>query len=196
MSKILNDEGLDLVFRVARTHNDWRDQDVSDAVLEAVYDLASMGPTSANCSPMRLVFVRSKAAKECLLPALLEANKAKMMAAPITVIVGYDSEFYDRLPELFPHADARSWFVGNDQLIEQTAFRNGTLQGAYLIVAARALGLDCGPMSGFDNAEVDRLFFPGGRVKSNFLCNLGYGDPSALFPRSPRLAFDEACRFE
>lgn len=196
MSKILSDEGLDLVFRVARTHNEWRDQEVSDTVLEAVYDLARMGPTSANCSPMRLAFVRSKAAKERLLPALIEANKAKTMSAPITVIVGYDTEFYDRLPELFPHADARAWFVGNDQLIEQTAFRNGTLQGAYLIIAARALGLDCGPMSGFDNAEVDRLFFPDGRVKSNFLCNLGFGDPSALFPRSPRLAFNEACQFE
>ena len=196
MSTILTDQSLDLLFRAARTHNAWRDQPVSDALLQAVYDLARMGPTSANCSPMRLVFVKTKAAKERLLPTLIEGNKEKTMAAPVTVIVGYDTEFYERLPELFPHADARSWFVGNDQLIEQTAFRNGTLQGAYLIIAARALGLDCGPMSGFDNAEVDRLFFPDGKVKSNFLCNLGFGDPSALFPRSPRLAFDEACRFE
>ncbi len=196
MAKILDDEVLDLLFRSARTHNAWRTREISDVALEAVYDLARMGPTSANCSPMRVIFVRSRAAKERLLPALLEANKAKTLAAPATAIIGYDLDFYERLPELFPHADARSWFVGNDQLIEQTAFRNGSLQGAYLILAARALGLDCGPMSGFDNERVDREFFPQGRVRSNFLCNLGIGDPAGLFPRSPRLSFDDACRFE
>lgn len=195
MGKILNDEALDLLFRTARTHNAWREQEVTDTLLQALYDLAKMGPTSANCSPMRLVFVKTEAAKEQLLPTLLEANRAKTLAAPVTAIVGYDTSFYERLPELFPHADAKSWFAGNDQLIEQTAFRNGTLQGAYLVLAARALGLDCGPMSGFDNAEVDRLFFPEGKIKSNFLCNLGFGDPEGLFPRSPRLSFDDACRF-
>ena len=193
MGKILNDEALDQLFRAARTQNAWRDQEVSDTLLQALYDLAKMGPTSANCSPMRLVFVKSKTAKEQLLPTLLEANRAKTLAAPVTAIVGHDTSFYERLPELFPHADAKSWFVGNDPLIEQTAFRNGTLQGAYLMLAARALGLDCGPMSGFDNAEVDRLFFPEGRIKSNFLCNLGFGDPKGLFPRSPRLSFDDVC---
>ena len=129
------------------------------------------------------------------MPALLEGNRAKTMAAPVTAVIGYDTEFHERLPALFPHADAKSWFVGNDDLIESTAFRNGSLQGAYVMLAARALGLDCGPMSGFDNEAVDRLFFPEGKVKSNFLCNLGYGDPAGLFPRSPRLAFEDACRY-
>ena len=195
MTKILSDEALDLLFRSARTHNAWQDRAVSDTLLEALYDLAKMGPTSANCSPMRLVFVKSQSAKERLMPALLEGNRAKTMAAPVTVIIGYDTEFYERLPALFPHADAKSWFVGNDDLIESTAFRNGSLQGAYVMLAARALGLDCGPMSGFDNEEVDRLFFPDGKVRSNFLCNLGYGDPAGLFPRSPRLGFEDACRY-
>ena len=194
MSEILSDAGLDLIFREARTQNAWQDKPVNEVLLQAVYDLAKMGPTSANCSPMRLVFVTSPEAKERLRPALIEGNVEKTMAAPATAIVGYDTEFYEQLPRLFPHSDARAWFVGKEALIETTAFRNGTLQGAYLMLAARALGLDCGPMSGFDNAAVDRAFFPGGKVRSNFLCNLGYGDPEALFPRSPRLDFDEACR--
>lgn len=194
MSEILNDAGLDLLFRDARTHNEWQDKDVSDVLLQAVYDLAKMGPTSANCSPMRVLFLRSKEAREKLRPALIEGNVDKTMAAPVTAVLGHDLEFYEHLPKLFPHADARSWFVGKEALIESTAFRNGSLQGAYFILAARALGLDCGPMSGFDNAKVDAAFFAGTKVKSNFLCNLGYGDPSNLFPRSPRFAFDDVCR--
>ena len=194
MSDILNDAGLDLLFREARTHSDWTDREVSDVLLQAVFDLAKTGPTSANCSPLRIVYVRSAAAKERLKPALIEGNVEKTMAAPVTAILGHDLEFYEQLPKLFPHTDARAWFVGNDALIETTAFRNGSLQGAYFIMAARALGLDCGPMSGFDNAAVDRAFFPDGTIKSNFLCNLGYGEPSKLFPRSPRFDFDEVCK--
>ena len=193
MSKLLSDEGLDLLFRQARTHSHWREAEVSQVLLEAIYDLAKMPPTSANCSPMRVVFVRSPEAKERLRPALMAGNVDKTMAAPVTAIISYDTRFHERLPELFPHTDARAWFEGNDALIEQTAFRNGTLQGAYFIIAARALGLDCGPMSGFDNAMVDREFFPDGWVKSNFLCNLAYGDASKLHPRAPRLDFGDAC---
>ena len=195
MGKILSDEGLDLIFRAARTHRAWRDGEISDVLLEAVYDLAKMGPTSGNCSPMRLVFVRSAEGKERLRPALDAGNVEKTMRAPVTAIVGHDMEFYEKLPRLSPHVDARSWFVGNDPLIAETAFRNGSLGGAYFMLAARALGLDCGPMSGFDRSKVDAAFFPDGRVRSNFLCNLGYGDPDALHPRAPRLEFAEACRF-
>ena len=191
---ILSEHGLDLVFRNARTHTHWLDRPVDDETLRALYDLMKWGPTSANCSPARIVFVRSREAKERLRPALSAGNVDKTMAAPVTAIIGHDLRFHDHLPRLFPHADARSWFAGKDELIRTTAFRNGTLQGAYLIVAARSLGLDCGPMSGFDNARVDAEFFPGGAVKSNFLCNLGYGDPAKLHPRNPRLAFDETCR--
>ncbi len=194
MSDILNDAGLDLLFRDARTHNGWTDKEVSDVLLQAVFDLAKMGPTSANCSPQRIVYVKTQAGKEKLKPALMAGNVEKTMAAPVTAILGYDLEFYEQLPKLFPHTDARSWFLGNDELIEATAFRNGTLQGAYFILAARALGLDCGPMSGFDNAMVDQAFFPDGKVKSNFICSLGYGDSSKLFPRSPRFDFDEVCK--
>lgn len=194
MSNILSDAGMDLIFREGRTHSAWRDQAVSDVLLEAVYDLAKMGPTSANCSPMRAVYVRSPEAKARLKPALSEGNVEKTMAAPATAIIAYDLEFHEQLPKLFPHADARSWFTGKADHIRETAFRNGSLQGAYFILAARSLGLDCGPMSGFDNALVDQAFFPDGKVKSNFLCNLGYGDPDKLHPRSPRLAFDEACQ--
>ena len=193
MSTTIDDHALDILFREARTHNGWLDRPVSEDVLRAVWDLARMGPTSANCSPARIVFVTSPEAKERLKPCLMEANVAKTMAAPATAIIGHDLRFFDRLPELFPHTDARSWFVGNDDLIESTAFRNGTLQGAYFMLAARALGLDCGPMSGFDNAMVDERFFPDSDVRSNFLCNVGHGDAAALFPRSPRLAFDDAC---
>ena len=196
MASPLNDKALDQLFREARTYNGWLDKPVGDDVLHRLYDLVKMGPTSANCLPMRLVFVRTQAAKERLRPHLAPANVEKTMAAPVTVIVAHDLEFYERLPELFPHVDARSWFVGNDELIRTTAFRNGTLQGGYLILAARSLGLDCGPMSGFDNAKVDALFFPGEEVKSNFLLNLGYGDPAKLFPRSPRPTFEDICRVE
>ena len=191
---ILSEPALDVVFRNARTHTHWLERPVDDDTLRALYELLKWGPTSANCSPARIVFVRSREGKERLRPALSAGNVDKTMAAPATAIIGHDLRFYDQLPRLFPHTDARSWFAGKDELIRTTAFRNGTLQGAYLIVAARALGLDCGPMSGFDNARVDAEFFPGGTVKSNFLCNLGYGDPAKLHPRSPRLAFDEACR--
>lgn len=189
----LDAAALDVLFRDARTHNGWQDRPVAAELLRAVWDLAKMGPTSANCSPARVVFVVSAAAKEKLKPCLAPGNVDKTMAAPATAIIGHDLSFYDRLPVLFPHTDARAWFVGNQALIDSTAFRNGTLQGAYLILAARALGLDCGPMSGFDNAKVDATFFAGTTIKSNFLCNLGYGDPAKLHPRAPRLEFDEAC---
>jgi len=192
---MLSDEGLDLIFRNARTHKVWLDRPVPDELLRRVYDLARLGPTSANCSPMRLLFVKSREAKERLRPALNPGNVDKTMQAPVTAIVAHDLEFPELLPRLFPTADMRANFVGKPELIATTAFRNGSLQGAYLMLAARALGLDCGAMSGFDNAKVDAAFFPDGRVKSNFLCNLGYGDASKLGPRPPRLPFDDACRF-
>lgn len=187
---------LNSLFLDARTHNSWRQTPLDSDLLRRLWDLARMGPTSANCSPARIIFVVSDEAKERLKPCLMEGNVAKTMAAPATAIIGADQAFHDRLPELFPHTDARSWFAGNDALIAETAFRNSTLQGAYLMMAARALGLDCGPMSGFDGAQVDAAFFPGTQVKSNFLCNLGYGDGKDLFPRSPRLSFEEACRID
>ncbi len=191
--KMINDEALDLIFRSARTRNGWEERDVSTALIQAVYDLTKWGPTSANCSPARFVFVSSPEGKEKLKPFLAEGNVGKTMSAPVCVIIGHDMSFPDKLPQLFPHTDAKSWFEGNDALIEETAFRNGTLQGAYLMIAARALGLDCGPMSGFDKAGVDGAFFGGTNVKSNFLCNIGYGTDKDLFDRSPRLSFDEAC---
>ncbi len=192
----LDDRALDQIFRAARTHNKWQDRPVPDATLRELYDLLKWGPTSANGSPARFVFVRTPEGKAKLKPALSAGNIEKTMTAPVTVIVAYDSAFYEKLPYLFPHADAKSWFAGNDALAAETAFRNGTLQGAYLIVAARALGLDAGAMSGFDQAAVDAAFFAGTSWKSNFLVNLGYGDPAGLFPRSPRLSFEEAVRFE
>jgi 3-hydroxypropanoate dehydrogenase len=193
----LDAPGLDLILREARTHNGWTDRPVPDETLRALYDTLKMGPTSANCSPARFVFVRSEQAKQRLLPALSRGNSAKTMAAPVTAIIGFDTHFYDRLPELFPHdQSARSWFTSSEKLALETAFRNGTLQGAYLIIAARALGLDAGPMSGFDNAKVDAAFFEGTTIKSNFICSLGYGDPSKVFKRSPRLPFEQACRIE
>jgi 3-hydroxypropanoate dehydrogenase len=195
VSNILSDASLDQMFRNARTHRAWLDQEVSDVLLEAVYDLAKMGPTSANCSPMRVVYVRSPEAKARLKAALSEGNVAQTMAAPATAIIAHDLEFFERLPKLSPHTDARARIVGKSpEYIRDTAFRNGSLQGAYFIMAARALGLDCGPMSGFDNEVVDREFFPDGKIKSNFLCNLGHGDHDRLRPRAPRLDFDEACR--
>jgi 3-hydroxypropanoate dehydrogenase len=186
--------GLDLLFREARTHNQWRDQKVPDETIHNLYDILKFGPTSANSSPARFVFIRTKEGKEKLAPALSSGNTEKTMTAPVTVIVAYDPKFFHKLPQLFPHnADAISWFTSNDSLAATTAFRNGTLQGAYLMIAARSLGLDTGAMSGFDNAKVDEAFFSGNGWRSNFLVNLGYGDPAGLFNRSPRLAFDEAC---
>ena len=196
MAERLNAAALDQLFRGAHTHRYWIDRPVDDAVLRELYELLRLAPTSANCQPLRLVFVKSAAAKEKLRPCLSPGNLRQTMAAPATAIVAYDLEFYEKLPHLYPPADARSWFVGNATLIETTAFRNSSLQGAYLILAARALGLDCGPMSGFDNAKVDAAFFPDGKLKSNFLVNLGYGDASKIAPRAPRLDFDEACRIE
>ncbi|MBK8208772.1 MAG: malonic semialdehyde reductase [Rhodospirillales bacterium] len=192
--KSIDTAALDILFRDARTHYNWQDKPIALETLHAAWDLAKMGPTSANCMPARIVFAISQEAKEKLRPALIAGNVDKTMSAPATAIVAFDLAFYDNLPELFPHADARSWFVGNQELIQSTAFRNGSLQGGYFMLAARAVGLDCGPMSGFDNAQVDAAFFPGSTVRSNFLCNLGYGDASKLYPRSKRLSFDEACR--
>jgi len=189
----INQESLDQLFNNARTHNAWQDKPVEPDLLRAVWDLTKMGPTSANCSPARIVFVVSDEAKARLKPHLIEGNVEKTLAAPVTAIIGSDQKFYDRLPELFPHTDARSWFAGNDPLIASTAFRNSTLQGAYFLLAARALGLDCGPMSGFDNDAVDAAFFAGSDIKSNFLCNIGYATGEDIFPRSPRLDFDDAC---
>jgi 3-hydroxypropanoate dehydrogenase len=190
----LNEEALEQLFTKARTHNGWLNRPVPDRLLREAVDIAKWGPTSANCSPMRVIFVRSQEAKERLAPALSAGNLAKTMAAPATAIVAYDLNFYEYLPRLYPAADAKSWFAGNEELIRQTAFRNGSLQGAYLIVALRALGLDVGPMSGFDNAKVDAAFFPDSAVKSNFLINIGYGDESKLYPRGPRFSFDEIAK--
>ncbi len=193
----LDDRALDQLFRTARTHNKWQDRPVPDAKLRELYDLLKMGPTSANACPARFVFIRTPEGKAKLKPALSAGNIEKTMTAPVTVIVAHDLRFYEKLPVLFPHApDAKDWFTGSASFAEQTAFRNGSLQGAYLILAARAVGLDAGPMSGFDNAKVDEAFFPGSSIRSNFLVNLGYGDPSGLCPRSPRLDFEEAARFE
>ena len=189
----LSDEDLDVLFRKARTHISWLDKPVSDDQLRQIYDLMKWGPTSANCLPARILFLRTREAKERLRPALSPNNVDKTMAAPVTAILAYDLKFFEHLPRLFPNnPTAREWFA-NPQFAETTAFRNGSLQGGYFILAARAQGLDCGPMSGFDNAKVDAEFFPS-TVKSNFLCNLGYGDHSKLFQRNPRLEFDEACK--
>lgn len=204
----LGNDALDQIFRQARTHNAWLNKPVTDETLRQLYDLMRWGPTSANSSPARVMFLRTPEAKERLLPALSPGNVEKTKSAPVTTIIGYDLRFYERLPRLFPHnlkmSDA---FANNPELAEATAKRNSSLQGAYLIIAARMLGLDCGPMSGFDQAKVDHEFFGAGReargyteeffptthVRSNFLCNLGYGDPAGLYPRSPRLNFEEAC---
>jgi 3-hydroxypropanoate dehydrogenase len=185
---------LDQIFGAARTHSAWLPRRVPVEKLREIYETARMGPTSANSSPARFVFLESAAGKARLLPALAPLNVEKTKAAPVTVIVAWDSEFFEHLPKLFPHAGMRSYFVGNWPLIEETAFRNSSLQGGYFLLAARALGLDCGPMSGFDAAKVNTEFFPDGKWKVNFLCNLGYGDRSKLFPRNPRLEFEEACR--
>ena len=192
--KTLSAEGFNLLFDEARTHGAWLDQPVGDDVLRRVYDLTKMAPTSANCQPLRVVFIRSRAEKERLRPALAAGNVDKTMVAPVVAILANDMRFYDHMPKLFPHTDARAWFAGNDPLIAETAMRNGSMQAAYFILAARAVGLDCGPMSGFDKSSVDQAFFPDGRFRSNILCNLGIGDASKLHPRSPRFSFDEACR--
>ena len=185
---------LRLLFTDARSHNGWQDRPVSDTQLQALYDLLKWGPTSANSSPARFYFIRTPAAKEQLKPALSEGNAEKTMAAPVTAIIAYDVEFWRELPKLFPHKDMTGPFKNNPTAAQTAAFRNGTLQGAYFIIAARAIGLDCGPMSGFNNALVDDTFFKNTTLKSNFLCNLGYADTSKIFVRSPRLDFSEACR--
>jgi 3-hydroxypropanoate dehydrogenase len=195
----LSDAALDQIFRTARTYrrsaDAWLPKPVSDEQIRAIYDLAKLGPTSANCSPARIVFVKSAQGKEKLKPTLSVDNIAQTMAAPVTAIVGSDHAFYDALPRLYKESpQARSWFAGKPDVIAATAFRNASLQGAYVIIAARALGLDCGPMSGFHNAGVDDLFFAGTAIKSNFLINIGYGNPAVIRPREERYAFDEACR--
>jgi 3-hydroxypropanoate dehydrogenase len=199
MSAPLDDKALDVIFREARTHNAWLDRPVDEEILHRMYDLAKLGPTSANTSPMRVVFVKSPAAKERLKPALSPGNLDKTMAAPVTAIAAIDTRFYEFIPKLFPHnPDFAKIFTkpGQEEFTKTHAFRNATLQAGYLIIAARAVGLDTGPMSGFDNAKVDEAFFPDGRWKSNFLINLGYGDPTKLKPRLPRLDFNDVCRIE
>ena len=190
----LSSQALDALFLTARTQNKWAPGAVDDATLERLYDLLKMAPTSANCSPARFVFVKSAEGKAKLKPALSSGNLEKTMSAPVTAIVATDKLFYEQLPKLFPHADAKSWFTSSPAMAEETAFRNSTLQGAYLILAARALGLDTGAMSGFNKALVDEAFFAGTSYTANFLVNLGHGDPSGVFARSPRLTFAEACR--
>ena len=195
-SSTLDAAALDQLFRTAHTAYAWQDRPVPDTKLQELYDLLKWAPTSANSSPARFVFIRTKEGKEKLRPALSAGNVEKTMSAPVTVIVAQDNRFYDELPKLFPHTDAKSWFADNWSLADQTATRNATLQGAYLILAARAVGLDAGPMSGFDNWKVDEAFLSGTNWKSNFLVNLGHADPAGEQPRAPRLQFDEACRLE
>lgn len=188
---VLDDAALEQIFREARTYNGWLEKDVGDERIEAIWDLMKMAPTSANMQPVRIVWVKSQAARDTLAELASEGNRPKIRAAPVTAIIGYDIDFHEELPWLFPHTDAKSWFEGDEKARERAAFRNGSLQGAYLILAARALGLDCGPMSGFDNARVDKEFFAGEpRHRSNFICSIGYGDPASIFERSPRPAFD------
>ncbi|MEM1372284.1 MAG: malonic semialdehyde reductase [Pseudomonadota bacterium] len=196
MAKPLTDDALRKLFLDARSHNRFTDRDIDETVLRQLIDVTKMGPTSANCSPARVVFVKSESAKQRLIPLLSQGNRDKTKSAPVCAIIGEDLAFYDHLGQLFPHIDARSWFFDADgepleAKIDETAFRNATLQGAYLMIAARALGLDCGPMSGFDSEGVTKEFFGGTRIRANFLCNLGYGDESALFERSPRFKFEE-----
>lgn len=191
---IADDEALDLIWRNARTFSAWQEKDVDDALLQRVYDLCKWGPTSQNCLPLRIVFVKSKEAKERLKPCLAAGNVDKTMSAPATAIIGYDMEFYENLPKLWPaNPRAKEGLENNSVMATETAFRNGSLQGGYFILAARSLGLDCGPMSGFNNVKLDEEFFAGTKIKSNFLCNLGYGDKSKLYPRGPRLEFAETC---
>jgi nitroreductase len=193
---MLNDAALDTLFRHARSHNRWSERPVADTLLVQIFELMKWGPTSANCSPARIVFVKSAAAKERLVACMDPGNVDKTRSAPVIAIVGMDMEFYEKLPQLFPHTDARSWFAGNPAKIEETAFRNSSLQGGYLIMAARALGLDCGPMSGFNPQLVNQAFFADSTVRVNFVCGLGYGSGEQLHARSPRLSFEQACRIE
>jgi 3-hydroxypropanoate dehydrogenase len=190
---MLDQAVLATLFSDARSHNGWLDKPVSQSQLQQLYDLVKWAPTSANCEPARIVFVQSDDARAKLADCMAAGNADKVKAAPVTAIIGMDMAFLDKLPELFPHADARSWFAGNQPLIEATAFRNSSMQGGYFILAARALGLDVGPMSGFDAAKVDAAFFEGTTVKANFVCSIGHGDASKLFARSPRLSFEQAC---
>lgn len=190
----ITEEDLNLLFLHARTANAFIDKDVPDDLLKEIYAAASLAPTAANSNPLRIVFVKTPAAKALLQPCLMEGNVDKTMSAPITALFAQDMKFYEHLPRLFPHADARSWYEGNEELIRDTAFRNATLQAGYFMLAARAFGLDCGPMSGFDADKINATFFPDGQHKVNFICNLGYADGSKIYPRSPRLHFDEACR--
>ncbi|HVZ90295.1 MAG TPA: malonic semialdehyde reductase [Rhizomicrobium sp.] len=194
MPHAVNDEALDTIFRSARSQNKWLDKPVSPSLLMAVYDLMRMGPTSANCCPARILFLVSNEAKERLRPHLADFNVRKTMTAPAVAIIAYDIDFPSKMTKLFPHNPAAASWFDDPKVREINAFRNGSLQGAYFMIAARALGLDCGPMSGFDNDGVDREFFAGTKIKSNFLCGIGYGDPSGVFPRNPRLDFDEACK--
>ena len=194
MTAALSNDALNQLFLTARTHNKWQPRDVSDDLLRQLVNLMKMAPTSVNCSPVRITFVKSPDAIARLKPCLMEGNVEKTMLAPATAIIATDYRFYDYLPKLYPHTDAKSWFIGNNEFADTSAFRNGTLQGGYFILAARSVGLDCGPMSGFDNAGVDAEFFKGTEFRSNFLCNLGYGDPAGLHPRSPRFTFDEIAR--
>ncbi len=195
MGEPISTDALGQIFLEARTHNAWLDKPIEEETLRRLVEITLIGPTSANTLPARIIFIQSAAAKHRLAPHLSEGNRTKTLSAPVCAIIGYDLKFFEMLSKTFPHnPGARSWFEGDDRKIEETAFRNSSLQGAYFIIAARALGLDTGPMSGFDNAGVDAEFFPGGQIKSNFLCSLGYGDASALFPRSPRLSFDEIAK--
>ena len=194
IARALPEEALGTIFTQARTHKDWLSDAVSDEQLRQIYDLMKWGPTSANSCPARIVFVKSKEAKDKLLTCMAPGNIEKTKTAPVSAIIAHDMEFYEKLPKLAPFAPVRSWFAGNQPLIESTAFRNGSLQGAYFMIAVRSLGLDCGAISGFDNAKVDEAFFQGTSWKSNFICNIGHGDPSKLYPRSPRLDFNEACK--
>jgi 3-hydroxypropanoate dehydrogenase len=196
MAQSLAVAAIDQMFLEARTHYDWKPEPVSDALLGELYDLLKMGPTSANCSPARFIFCKSEASRKKLADCVSEGNRAKVLQAPVTVVVGMDLLFHDHLPKLFPHTDARGWFAGNDAHIRETAMRNSSLQGGWLIMAARALGLDTGPMSGFDKALVDAAFWAGTSIETNFLCSLGYGTGDKLFPRLPRFAFDEICRID
>lgn len=193
MATPLPQEALDTLFMNARTYNNWQEKVISEDILKKLFDLTIMAPTSANCAPARFIFLQSQEAKEKLKPCLDPGNVDKTMSAPVTVIIAKDMDFYEEMPRLFPHTDAKAWFVGNDKLIKETAYRNSALQGAYLITAARALGLDCGPMSGFDKQAVKDTFFADKNWKANFLCNLGYGDAEGLYPRSPRFSFDDVC---
>lgn len=194
MANELPEQALDILFNQARSHNGWQESSVSDQQLHEIYDLMKMGPTGANCCPARIHFVRSDAARDKLLTCVNEGNVEKCRTAPIVAIIGMDMEFYEKLPKLFPHTDARSWYVGNDDAIYNTAFRNSTLQAAYFMMAARSLGLDCGPMTGFNADKMNAAFFPDGKIKINMICAIGKGDPDKIFPRHPRLDFDEACQ--